>query len=104
MVQRPEDVIEPRTIVPPVVLHPTSNLWIEHPRQILNRLVTPTLKLPSTHLLADAFVSYTLRATGHENTLAFELIAKNDKRIAVGHILPQEIVIREMFEPSGRAG
>src|SRR4029077_20300514 len=27
--------------------------------------------------------SYTLRATGHENTLAFELIAKNDKRIAV---------------------
>jgi hypothetical protein len=48
--------------------------------------------------------SYTLRATGHENTLAFELIAKNDKRIAVGHILPQEIVIREMFEPSGRAG
>jgi hypothetical protein len=48
--------------------------------------------------------SYTLRATGHENTLAFELIAKNDKRIAVGHILLQEIVIREMFEPSGRAG
>ena len=48
--------------------------------------------------------SYALRATGHENTLAFELIAKNDKRIAVGHILPQEIVIREMFEPSGRAG
>src|SRR6266403_3222267 len=48
--------------------------------------------------------SYTLRATGHENTLAFELIAKNDKRIAVGHILPQEIVIRQMFEPSGRAG
>src|SRR6201988_2031634 len=48
--------------------------------------------------------SYTLRATGHENTLAFELIGKNDKRIAVGHILPQKIVIREMFEPSGRAG
>jgi hypothetical protein len=48
--------------------------------------------------------SYTLRATGHENTLAFGLIAKNDKRIAVGHILPQKIVIREMFEPSGRAG
>src|ERR1700719_3620668 len=43
--------------------------------------------------------SYTLRATGHENTLAFELIAKNDKRIAVGHILPKKIVIREMFEP-----
>src|ERR1700730_16317132 len=48
--------------------------------------------------------SYALRATGHESTLAFELIAKTDKRIAVGHILPQEIVIRQMFEPSGRAG
>src|SRR3984893_14303357 len=28
---------------------------------------------------------YTLRATGHENTLAFELIAKNGKWIAVCH-------------------
>src|ERR1700747_2592154 len=44
------------------------------------------------------------RGTGHENTLAFDLIAKNDKRIVVGHIISQEIVIREMFEPSGRAG
>ena len=35
--------------------------------------------------------SYTLRATGHENTLAFELIATNDKRIAVCHVrTPQE--------------
>src|SRR5713226_8261247 len=28
---------------------------------------------------------YTLRATGHENTFAFELTAKNGKRIAVCH-------------------
>jgi hypothetical protein len=51
------------------------------------------------------------RARGEAIVRRFELsgasvatIAKNDKRIAVGHILPQEIVIREMFEPSGRAG
>src|SRR5580693_6537064 len=30
--------------------------------------------------------SYTLRATGHQNTLAFELIAKNGKWIAVCHV------------------
>src|ERR1700746_128357 len=29
---------------------------------------------------------YTLRATGHENTLTFELIAKNGKWIAVCHV------------------
>src|ERR1700746_1017755 len=29
---------------------------------------------------------YTLRATGHENALAFELIAKNGKWIAVCHV------------------
>jgi hypothetical protein len=43
--------------------------------------------------------SYTLRASGHQNTLAFELIAKNDKRIAVCHAAPKETTIREMFEP-----
>jgi hypothetical protein len=30
-------------------------------------------------------VGYTLRATGHENTLTFELTVKNGKRIAVCH-------------------
>src|SRR5690349_14149505 len=30
--------------------------------------------------------SYALRATGHQNTLAFELIAKNGKWIAVCHV------------------
>src|SRR5580692_10814637 len=38
---------------------------------------------------------YTLRATGHENTLAFELTAKNGKWIAVCH----GPSIRKMSEP-----
>src|SRR5260370_14784735 len=43
--------------------------------------------------------SYTLRATGHQNTLAFELIAKNGKWIAVCHVPSKRNHDRKMFEP-----
>src|SRR5712664_3279630 len=47
---------------------------------------------------------YTLRATGHENTLAFELIAKNGKWIAVCHGPPREMMIRKMSWPLRSSG
>jgi hypothetical protein len=86
MVQRPENVIEPRTIVSPVVLHPTSNLWIEHPRQILNRFITPTLKLPSTHFLADALGG--LLADRRQE--AHEVLAATISRTPWPELMPQE--------------
>ena len=86
MVQRPENVIEPRTIVPPVVLHPTSNLWIKHPRQILNRFITPTLKLPSTHFLADALGS--LLADRWQE--AHEVLAATISRTPRSELMAQE--------------
>ena len=87
MVQRPENVIEPRTIVPPVVLHPTSNLWIKHPRQILNRFITPTLKLPSTHFLADALGS--LLADRWQE--AHKVLAATISRTPWPELMPQEV-------------
>src|SRR6266403_256595 len=48
--------------------------------------------------------TYTLRATGHENTFAFELAAKNGKWIAVCHGPPREMMIRKMSWPLRSSG
>ena len=86
MIQRPEDVIEPRTIIPPVILHPPSNLWIEHLRQILHRFITPTLKLPSTHFLADALGG--LLADRWQET--HEVLTATISRAPWSELMPQE--------------
>src|SRR5580692_12843107 len=47
---------------------------------------------------------YTLRATGHENTLAFELTAKNGKWIGVCHGPSKRMMIRTMPWPLRSSG
>src|ERR1022692_3973564 len=47
--------IQRRAIVPPVKLQPAPDLWIEHPRQIFDGLVTASMQIPASNLLADRF-------------------------------------------------
>src|SRR5438445_7550958 len=45
--------IERRAIVPPVILEPTPHDRVEHPGQILDRLVTASRQIPASNLCPD---------------------------------------------------
>src|SRR6266849_2060156 len=47
--------IERRAIIPPVILEPAPHDRVEHPGQILDRLVTASSQIPASNLCSDGF-------------------------------------------------
>src|SRR4051812_14775727 len=54
----PQGRVERRRIEPTIVIDPTPDVRIEHPRQIIQRLVTALLKGPAAHGLTDLLESF----------------------------------------------
>ncbi len=54
----PQRRVERRRVEPPVVVNPATDVHIEHPRQIVQGLVTPFMEGPAADRLADYLESF----------------------------------------------
>src|SRR4051794_22166652 len=55
----PQGWVKRGLVVPAVVVDPTSDVWVEHPRQIVQRLVAALVKCPAPDSLPDRLESLT---------------------------------------------
>src|SRR6266852_5677277 len=55
--------IERRAIIPPVILEPAPHDRVEHPGQILDRLVTASRQIPASNLCPDGLYRKVPRAS-----------------------------------------
>ena len=54
----PQGRVERRLVVTAVVVDPATDVRVEHPRQIVQRLVTALMKRPAAHRLPDRLESF----------------------------------------------